>query len=287
VVKDSDPNGKLFCLDVYISDLEKRRWLGRGEVKRLHVLEGIPPTDESVGAGTSSTTPRRAQRRILGEIDIENDGSFSIEVPAGTPIELQTLDANGMALRTCSWIWAMNHEPRGCIGCHEDGELTPQNILVEAVALESIELTLPPEQRRTVDFRRDVMPIIASKCVECHKEGGSPPNLDDTPGNNADSSTKPSRSYRSLLAPGDNPGRRKYVNPGSARTSPLIWHIFGRNTSRPWNGESSNAQIVAMPSGQSQKLTEDEKRTIVEWIDMGALWDGIPKHDDSNRGTDE
>jgi hypothetical protein len=24
-----------------------------------------------------------------------------------------------MALRSCSWIWAKNHEPRGCIGCHE------------------------------------------------------------------------------------------------------------------------------------------------------------------------
>ncbi len=287
VVKDNDPNGKLFCLDVYISDLEKRQWLGRGAVKRLRVLEGIPPTDESVGTDTSPTALRLAQRRILGEIDIKDDGSFNVEIPAGTPIELQTVDANGMALRTCSWIWAMNHEPRGCIGCHEDGELTPENILVEAVAQESIQLTLPPKQRRSVDFRRDVMPIIASKCVECHNEGGSAPNLNDTPANNADANARPSRSYESLLAPGDEPGRGKYVHPGRARTSPLIWHIFGKNTSRPWDEEFSKGKAVPMPTDQSQELTQDEKRTFVEWIDMGALWDGIPQHDDSNRGTDE
>ena len=34
-----------------------------------------------------------------------------------------------------------------------------------------------------------------------------------------------------------------------------------------------------MPPAGSEPLTEDEKRTIVEWIDMGALWDGIPGRD--------
>jgi hypothetical protein len=34
-----------------------------------------------------------------------------------------------------------------------------------------------------------------------------------------------------------------------------------------------------MPPASSEELTEDEKRTFVEWIDMGALWDGIPGPD--------
>ena len=68
---------------------------------------------------------------ILGEVPVEEDGSFNVEIPANTPIELQILDADGMALRSCGWIWAKNHEPRGCIGCHEDNELTPENRFVE------------------------------------------------------------------------------------------------------------------------------------------------------------
>ena len=39
-------------------------------------------------------------------------------------LQLQLLDSQGLALRTCSWIWAKNHEPRGCIGCHEPPDRT-------------------------------------------------------------------------------------------------------------------------------------------------------------------
>jgi hypothetical protein len=41
----------------------------------------------------------------------------------------------------------------------------------------------------------------------------------------------------------------------------------------------SQKQIPRMPPAESQALTEDERRTFVEWIDMGALWDGIPGPD--------
>ncbi|MCJ7675008.1 MAG: hypothetical protein MUO33_07635, partial [Sedimentisphaerales bacterium] len=133
VVAEEDPNGKLYCLNVYICDpsassgqaLENREWLPVGEVVRLRVLEGIAIKIQNSKFNIQNFVPL-AQRRILGEINVEKDGSFNIEVPANTPFELQTLDADGMALRSCGWIWAKNHEPRGCIGCHEDGELTPE-----------------------------------------------------------------------------------------------------------------------------------------------------------------
>ena len=34
-----------------------------------------------------------------------------------------------------------------------------------------------------------------------------------------------------------------------------------------------------MPPSEAVALTEDERRTFSEWIDMGALWDGIPGPD--------
>jgi len=279
VVTEKDPNGKLYCLDVYISDLVKPEWMPRGTVKRLRVLEGV------LSAGTEIPSVFRygqmplVQRRILGEIDIERDGSFNIEIPASTPVELQILDADGIALRSCGWIWAKNHEPRGCIGCHEDGELTPENVLVKAVTKSSVKLNLPAEQRRTVDFRRDVMPIIANKCVRCHSQAVPALRLTDdlSSAAQADDKTRFNRSYESLLTPGDRPGSGKYVHPGRARTSLLIWRIFGRNTSRPWDDTFSQQKISRMPPGENDALTNDEKRTFAEWTDMGALWDGILK----------
>ena len=288
VVTEKDPHGKLYCLNVYINDLEEPKWLPAGIVKRLRVLEGIAIKSDTYiqqdeqGLGISvNGIPTLAQRRILGEIDVEEDGSFNIEIPANTPIELQILDSEGMALRSCGWIWAKNHEPRGCIGCHEDGELTPENMLAKAVIQPSIQLTLPPERRRTVDFRRDVMPIITEKCVRCHGKAGSPLFLtkDLSPVRSPAGEAYFNHAYESLLAAGNQPGVGKYVHPGRARTSPLIWRIFGRDTSRPWDDFHSTGRVSRMPPAPSEELTEDEKRTFVEWIDMGALWDGIPGPD--------
>lgn len=288
VVTEKDPHGRLYCLNVYINDLKKPQWLPIGTVKRLRVLEGIAIKSDTyiqqneryLGVSINGISPL-AQRRILGEIDIEEDGSFNIEIPANTPIELQMLDGEGMALRSCSWIWAKNHEPRGCIGCHEDGELTPENMLAKAVTHPSIRLTLPPERRRTVDFRRDVMPIIAKKCVSCHDKEDSPLSLtkDLSLVKGSGRGAFFNRTYENLLTPDNQAGDGKYVHPGRARTSPLIWHIFGRNTSRPWDDVQSTEKLSHMPPSTVEALTEDERLTFVEWIDMGALWDGIPGPD--------
>jgi len=297
VVTEKDPHGKFYCLSVYLSDFKDPGWLPHGTVKRLRVLEGVPLTTSDTAAylpatgklparrpgSTINGIPPLAQRRILGEIDIAADGSFNIEVPANTPIELQTLDADGMALRSCGWIWAKNHEPRGCIGCHEDGELTPENTFTSAVQQPSVPLTLPVKRRRTVDFRRDVMPIITEKCAPCHRQGKQAPHLDGglSPVRHASAAAYFNRAYESLLVAdisgeGEN-SYGQYVHPGRARTSPLIWRVFGRNTSRPWDAEIAQKALKQMPPpGKSKPLSEDEKRTFVEWIDMGALWNGIP-----------
>jgi hypothetical protein len=291
VVTETDPHGRLYCLNVYKSDV-RREWLPAGTVKRLRVLEGIPLTtsgrsrDRIAAASppgsppglTIHGLPPLAPRRMLGEIDVQPDGSFNIEVPANTPIELQILDDDGMALRTCTWIWAKNHEPRGCIGCHEDPELTPENLFMGAFQGPSIPLTLPPARRRTVDFRRDVMPIVTAKCLPCHRQGGSPPRLDA--GGRFVARTAAAdfnHAYTALLA-SDGSGdavKYRYVHPGQARTSPLIWHLFGRNTSRPWDGAAVSREVKIIPPGESAPLTAGERRTFVEWIDMGALWDGV------------
>ena len=44
VVTETDPHGKLYCLNVYTSDLKRREWMPPGTVERLRVLEGIPLT---------------------------------------------------------------------------------------------------------------------------------------------------------------------------------------------------------------------------------------------------
>jgi hypothetical protein len=268
VVTDKDPKGKLYCLNAYASDLKNPKWMPPGTIKTVRVLTGI-----SESKPAKNGIPPLLRRRILGQVPIEADGSFNIEVPANTPIELQTLDADGMALRTCSWIWARNHEPRGCIGCHEDGELTPENRFQKAFERKPVSLVAP--KRSSIDFRRDIMPIINAKCAPCHGPKGKRPRLDGA-------GKKPyNRAYESLLAyevlgeAGEFLG--SYVQPGHARKSSLIWHIYGRNTSRGWDGAIMKKRAKPIPRGKIKPLTEAEKRTFVEWIDLGAMWNGESK----------
>ena len=95
------------------------------------------------------------------------------------------------------------------------------------------------------------------------------------------------RAYLSLLAAPEQPSAEgepvagKYVHPGQARTSYLIWRLYGRNTSRQWDATYNPGQMIALcPPSEAKQLTDDEKLTFMEWIDLGAHWDGIPGPDE-------
>jgi hypothetical protein len=288
-----NPRGKLYCLNAYISDLDRSQWLASGTIKRVRVLEGLSRRVADAGSflpegmviGASGAGSTRAgisptlSRRFLGEVPIEEDGSFNVEVPADIPIEIQLLDENGMALRSCGWIWVKNNEPRGCIGCHEDQDLTPENRMVDAVKKPSIPLTLPPERRRAVGFRRDIMHIIEAKCISCHGPGNKLRLDGGMEFVDHDGYAFFNRAYESLLAAPESwgayrPAFGRYVHAGRARTSPLVWHLFGFNTSRPWDLRAkSSSTMKPMPPEGMFVLTDDERRAFIEWIDTGAFWE--------------
>jgi Tol biopolymer transport system component len=271
VVQTEDPHGKFYCLNVYVTDLKDRGGYAPGTVKHLRALQGVSPAS----GARLGPQPALATRRILGEAEVSADGSFHIEVPANTPLELQTLDADGLALRSCRWVWARNHSPQGCIGCHEDGEATPENIFAQSLGRAAEVLCPPLAQRRSVDFRRDVLPVLDRKCVSCHRADGSAPRLDDEPP--AAGQPRGAGTYAALLV-AESPGldaepQGKYVQPGSARRSPLVWHLLGRNTSRPWDGAAATRPVKPMPREKSPPLSEQDIRMFVEWIDLGAAWE--------------
>ena len=58
-------------------------------------------------------------QQILGYAPIEPDGSFTLKVPADTPIALAVVDSEGRAFQThTNWIQVRPGEKRTCDGCH-------------------------------------------------------------------------------------------------------------------------------------------------------------------------
>ncbi|MBN2327098.1 MAG: hypothetical protein JXR73_08075 [Candidatus Omnitrophica bacterium] len=283
VVDLEKETGVFFCLDVYNSDLPEVKNLARGTVKSLRVIEGLPvmrnlprvllgsPPFEFAGAGANHYTATPfAAKRIVGLAPVEEDGSFHIEVPAQIPIAFQLLDERGMALaEQRSWTWVVPKEKRGCIGCHEDRELSPPNRLVNAVVQNARRLTLPPSRRRMVDFVHEVKPILEAKCsgMGCHSPGQAQPELDfERLVEHPDEGALFPAAYESLLSPIPGRPKERYVKPGGAKDSPLIWQILGERT-----GDSDYSGVISvMPP--SAPLTGVEKMLLIEWIDLGAMY---------------
>jgi hypothetical protein len=222
----------LYTLDVNIHDLGAS--LPEKTAKTLRVIEGVPATSD-----------HPVVRRILGEVPLADDGSYQVQIPANAPVQVQLLDADGLVVRTPTWLWVRNHAAQGCVGCHEDPERTPPNRMVAALGSPAPVLHQPPEQRRTVTYD-DLKPIIAATCMTCHAAAGSVPRLDGTAG---------------ALSP--------YVSPGEARRSPLVWHLLGRSTARPWDAEAGTAAPKIRPGG-SQGPSAAQIRALIEWIDLGC-----------------
>lgn len=105
---------RLYCLSVFTTD--RPGVVNERAVKRVRVLGGPA-----------------SQPRKLGEAELEEDGSFHLEVPPDEPVKLELLSASGAVVRSSAWIFARKKENRGCIGCHEDPELTPENREAKAI----------------------------------------------------------------------------------------------------------------------------------------------------------
>ena len=109
-------------------------------------------------------------RVVLGEVDVEEDGSAFFECPANVPVAIQPLDKDGHHLQEMrSWFAGVPGETLSCIGCHE-----PQNMGVPSGA-KPIAYTKPPQKirpwrgpRRGFSFAREVCNVIERRCAGCH-----------------------------------------------------------------------------------------------------------------------
>ena len=82
----------------------------------------------------------------LGVFQPEKDGSFYLRVLADKPFRIRSLDNNGNVIQTCNWIWLRPNERRGCVGCHENQELVPENRIPLAVKKSPIKVPVHIKQ---------------------------------------------------------------------------------------------------------------------------------------------
>jgi len=159
----------VFIEDIYVG--QGLKGIPRGKVKKLRVIEfhhayqGMSGKRNQIGLDG----PWDIQR-ILGTVDVGEDGSAFFKIPANQPIALQPTTEEGDALALMrSWLTGMPGETVSCIGCHEKLYEAPVNS-AKAMALRSAPQKIQPwyGPARGFSFDREVQPVLDHHCIGCH-----------------------------------------------------------------------------------------------------------------------
>jgi hypothetical protein len=115
----------------------------------------------------------------------------------------------------------------------------------------SIPVRLVPAAARIIDFERDIKPILARSCLDCHGDEKPKSNFSLT-------------SREALLRGGDS--ELPAIVPAASQDSPLV--RFAANLV---------PKMEMPPLSSRQKypaLSDDEISLLRAWIDQGAKWTG-------------
>jgi hypothetical protein len=144
---------------------------------------------------------------------------------------------------------------------------------------------------KDVEYWRDVRPIFERSCVACHSMRNEKPPaglvLDDDRAvatkNHMGPRNAPGTYLTLAASEGHGPLASRYVARMQSRCSPLIWKVFGRRTDGLSNDQPAvekkpaiNFRGNAMPppeavkSGKVKPLSEEDRLTLVRWIDLGC-----------------
>lgn len=171
-VKLNEKEATIFIQDIY--EGEGLRGIPRGTVKelRLHAYEYayVKTRSDHNWHGIQSGWDIK---RLLGTVPVEEDGSAIFKVPANTPISIQPIDKDGVAVQWMrSWVTGQPGEVVSCIGCHEDQNQIPIPKRVMASQKAAVSLKAPEGGVRSFTFDLEIQPILDRACIACHNGEG-------------------------------------------------------------------------------------------------------------------
>jgi len=254
--------GTFYIQDVYqgthLQDVK------RGTVKSLRVVEAPEKRTWSAGKwfGQGYMAPGMnwhglENKRILGTVPVEADGSAYFAVPAEKFVYFQLLDANDMMIHSMrSGTLVQPGERTGCIGCHDHRLVTPSL----ARAMPPLALKRAPSRLtgwqgppRPFGFVAEVQPIFNRHCLGCHdfgQEGAE--KLVLAP----DRDLTFNAAYTELW-------RKHYVQCVGAGPAEI-------QSAYAWGSHRSKLVQVLRAGHHDVKLSAEELGRIITWVDLNA-----------------
>ncbi|MBI3921328.1 MAG: hypothetical protein HY318_07925, partial [Armatimonadetes bacterium] len=252
--------GYFYVHDVYLGT--HVRGVHRGSVRWLRVIESPEKRFWTYPAWMGQGTIAPAMnwhdfnnKRILGTVPVEPDGSAYFGVPADKFVYFQLLDQNGMMVQSMrSGTMVQSGERTGCVGCHEYRQTTPRNTRTpRALKRSPSKLTPWYGDPRLFSYMAEVQPVFDKHCVSCHdygKDAGAKLNL------SADRNPAFNTSYSELW----RKGFVKVVGAGPAEIQPAY----------SWGSHASRLIQVLRAGHQGVRLDGESSDRLVTWLDLNA-----------------
>lgn len=270
--------GSFYVLNVYEgSGMEK---INKGSVKYLRVVESPEKrywTKPAWDGNTGQQAPGMGwndfnNKRILGTVPVEADGSVYFSVPADRFVYFQLLDEKGMMVQSMrSGTTVRPGERQGCVGCHENRQ-TSAALGDLPAALAKASLGIPQALRREPSklepwhgeprlfgYLAEVQPVLDKHCVSCHDYG------------------KPAGEKLNLAGDLNTCFNASYVE---LRTKNYV-HVVGAGPAavqmpKTWGSHASLlAKVLIEGHGKPEidkevKLDAESLDRLITWIDINA-----------------
>jgi hypothetical protein len=278
----SRAEGEFYVQNVYLGRHMER--VEPGSAKYLRVVEAPPmrtwvpngmgdwaaPGDGDSHHPVALNWNHYNNKRILGTVPVEPDGSAYFTVPAGRFVYFQLLDENRMMIQSMrSGTMLQPGERLGCVGCHENRLDSPP---VEGLPAA---LRRPPSSladwygpAREFSYAAEVQPVLDSHCVRCHDHGGEARALNLS----GDKGLIFNHSYVNLM----RASPALYVRAEQERADPLPLVSSVGSGPMPvlppysWGSHRSRLVHVLREGHHDVKLDAESLDRIVTWIDLNA-----------------
>ncbi|MDF7799602.1 hypothetical protein P4C99_09000 [Pontiellaceae bacterium B1224] len=257
-------DGRFYVQDVY--EGTHMEGVERGEVKYLRVVGAPNKTDfvwEASWGGQGRESPGMnwenfQNKRILGDVPVEEDGSAHFNAPSSEFLFFQLLDENKMmvqSMRTGTII--QPNETQGCIGCHDDRALAPaaygDNSLPLATLREPSQLDGWYGEERNFGYLQEVQLVFDAHCMPCHDFDGSASGTLILAG---DKGLFFNASYTELW-------NKDYTGAIGAGPAAI-------QQAKSWGSHASPLMAKILSGHNSGSMTTEEIERVATWLDMNA-----------------
>lgn len=235
-----------------------------GSIKYLRVIENPPKltwTHPSwAGQGTEAPAMNWHDfdnKRIIGDVDVESDGSVYFSVPSERFVYFQLLDDRHRMVQSMrSGVIVQSGETASCVGCHDSREGAPKT----AAHTGSAALRKAPQSprpwfgaARNFGFVAEVQPVLDRHCIKCHDFGAPNEKALNLSG---DKTLVFNVAYMELH-------RRRLVNVIGGGPN----KILGANS---WGSRQSRLMQVLEKGHYDVSLSDEDFQRLNTWIDLNA-----------------